>query len=226
MLRAYTQGRLRRLGKAEEKLESLYQSGQQRILKRLENERVFDFDYHRYERASADDRQKILIEYIGGKFKGDPEISAAQQAFIAESGVTPVALELGLILLQHAQKQTDEKARKSLLDEAESTFLAVNRVAGDRADYQLSLARCITGKGNTSRAARSSTSAHRGQARPEAVASGSQRAPRRRQPLGSTRARGGGVQQISSRRDQERLRCDPRSAGRRSGRAHYLAEAG
>ena len=54
--------------------------------------------------------------------------------------MTPVALELGLILLQHAQKQTDEKARKSLLDEAESTFLAVSRVAGDRADYQLSLA--------------------------------------------------------------------------------------
>ena len=79
LLRAYTQGRLRRLGKAEEKLESLYQAGQQRILKRLENEQVHDFDYRRYERASVDDRQKILFEYIGGKFKGDPEISGGNK---------------------------------------------------------------------------------------------------------------------------------------------------
>ena len=125
-------------------------------LERLEKEQVSDFDYRRYE-WRVPTAEEILIEYIGGKLKYDPEISAVQQAFIAESGVTPVALELGLILLQHAQAQTDAQARKSLLDEAESTFLAVSRVAGDRADFQLSLCRCITGKGNTPRASGSST---------------------------------------------------------------------
>jgi hypothetical protein len=140
LLRAYTTERLKRLGKAEEKLRSLYRSSQERIMRGLEKERAPDFDYDRYRNAGESGREKMLIAYIEEKFKGDPEIAQSQQALIAESGVTPAALELGLLLVQHAQAQSDAQARQTLLGEAEATFLAVSRIAGDQEEIQLSMA--------------------------------------------------------------------------------------
>jgi hypothetical protein len=139
LLRAYTKGRLERLKMAEDTLRSLYQSAQTRIMAGLEHERAPDFEYNRYRNASESKREKILIDYLESKIKGDPDIEKAQQALMAESGVTQAALELGLMLLQSAQAQSDPEARKSLLNEAESTFLAVSHIAGDSAEYQLSL---------------------------------------------------------------------------------------
>ena len=140
LLRAYTGDRLRRLADAEAKLQRLYREGQERVIKQLETQRPGDFDFTGYRRAGEAQRQNILVQYIDSKLKGDPAIATTQQALVAESSVVPVALELGILLLQHAQSQADPRARKSLLDEAESTFLAVSRMAGERAEYHLSLA--------------------------------------------------------------------------------------
>ncbi len=60
---------------------------------------------------------------------------------LRESSVVSVALELGLILLEHAQGQTDPKSRKAHLDEAEKVFLAVGRLAQQNDTYRLNLAR-------------------------------------------------------------------------------------
>ncbi len=72
--------------------------------------------------------------------KGDVAISRAQEELIGQTSVVAAAMELGMILLQHAQAQADPQSRKLLLNEAEATFLAVSRMAGDQAEYQLSLA--------------------------------------------------------------------------------------
>jgi hypothetical protein len=141
LLRDYTKARLRRLRDAETNLQALYRGGQDRVIKQLETQRPRDFDYDGYRRAGDAQREAMLIRYIEGKLKADPAIARTQQALVAESAVVPAALELGILLLQHAQAQADQAARKSLLDEAETTFLAVSRIAGERAEYQLSLAR-------------------------------------------------------------------------------------
>jgi hypothetical protein len=140
LLRAYTSPRLPRLRDAEAKFQSLAREGQQRIIKQLENERQFDFDYDRYRRAGPSEQQAMVIQYIEAKLKADPAIATAQQALVAEAAVVPAVLELAVLLLQHAQAQSDPAARKALLDEAESNFLAVSRMAGDQANYQISLA--------------------------------------------------------------------------------------
>ena len=140
MLRAYTRNRLRQLGNAEAKLRLSTNRPRSEFSASSRTSRVSDFNYDRYQNANKNGRERILIEYIEAKIKGNPEITQAQQALVAQADVTPAALELGLILLQHAQGQTNAQARKSLLDEAEATFLAVSRIAGDREDYQLSLA--------------------------------------------------------------------------------------
>ncbi len=140
LLRNYTKNRLDRLSLAIAKLKMLYDAAQKRIIGRLEKERVYDFDYNRYRDSSPSAREEIIIQYMESKIAADAEIASAKQSLIAESSVAPVAMELGIALLQHAQAQTDQVRRRSLLDEAESNFLAVSRVAGQQAEFQLNLA--------------------------------------------------------------------------------------
>jgi tetratricopeptide (TPR) repeat protein len=140
LLRAYTKDRLERLGQAEARLRSLYRGIEERVVGQLKGQRVFDFNYDGYHRADMNGKQTILNEYLDMKIKGDPEVTRAREALVAESPVVPVALELGMLLLQRAQMQADPSARKSMLEEAEATFLAISRMVGERAEVQLSLA--------------------------------------------------------------------------------------
>jgi hypothetical protein len=140
LLRTYTKDRLGRLIRAEEHLRSLYVEFQKKVIKQLETQRVPDFNYGAYDMASQSGRQQIVIQYLERKAKEDKEITGGQEQVIAESHVVPAAMELGVALIQHAQSQTDASARKSLLDEAEATFLSISRIAADREDYQLSMA--------------------------------------------------------------------------------------
>jgi tetratricopeptide (TPR) repeat protein len=140
LLRAYTKPRLGRLRDAEAKFQSLVREGQQRVIKQLENQRPSDFDYERYRRAGPSQRQEMVIQYVDAKLKQEPAIAAAERALMAEVAVVPAVLELAVLSLQHAQAQSDPSARKSLLDEAESNFLAVSRMAGEQAAYQINLA--------------------------------------------------------------------------------------
>ena len=140
LLRDYTKNRLERLIHAEKQLQTLYTTLQKRIIKKLETERVVDFNYDSYHSASPSGREQIVIQYMERKAKEDKEISKTREAMIVEAQVVPATMELGVILIQKAQAQTNPQARKSLLDEAEATFLAISLIAGDREDYQLSLA--------------------------------------------------------------------------------------
>ena len=140
LLRAYTGDRLKRLAQAEERYRSLSTNFQKNLIRRLETEHVPDFPYDAYRYANKSRQQEVAIQYLEQKVKGDPGIQKAEQGVIAESHVVPAALELGLALMQHAQAQADVTARKSLLDEAGATFLAISRMVGDRVDFQLNLA--------------------------------------------------------------------------------------
>ena len=106
----------------------------------------------------------MLIEYMEAKVKGDPEIDKAQQALIAESGVTPAALELGLILLQHAQAQADPKARKSLLTRRRRLSWRSAKLPATAKNTSSAWRRCTTGRESTLRAAKSSIEATQGPA--------------------------------------------------------------
>ena len=142
LLRPYVKGRVDRLGRAEAKLEGpLPEPLQAGIIEQLQDRACpRDFDLtSRFRQADEAGRQAILGQYMAEKLKDRPEIAAAQQELLAEANVVPVALELGMLLLQHAQSQSDPKARKSELDEAEASFLAVSRLAGEQTEYQLSL---------------------------------------------------------------------------------------
>jgi hypothetical protein len=140
LLRPYTQARLDSFRAAETALASAVQTAQQDILEHLRNERPSEFDFERYSGSTEAERSAQLELYVTGKLKGDPDVEAAQERLAQVSSVVPAALELGTILLQRAQGQTDPKARKADLDDAERYFLAVGSFAGDNQAVQLNLA--------------------------------------------------------------------------------------
>ena len=71
------------------------------------------------------------LKYFDDVYAGDPEIEGARRRRLGESAVVPVALELGTILLKHAQNQTDRALRESELAEAEKLLLQVVRLSGE-----------------------------------------------------------------------------------------------
>ena len=53
--------------------------------------------------------------------------------------MVPVALELGIVMLERAQSQSDPAAKKAQLEATEKVFLAIGGVAGKSDEYRLSL---------------------------------------------------------------------------------------
>ncbi len=139
LLRPYTRARLDTFHAAETAWTSAHEAAQKRAIEQLKAGAA-DFDADRYRRSSNAEQSAQIEQYLSAKIKGDPAIDQAQERMLRESSVVPVALELGMILLEHAQKQADPKARKDELEEAEKTFLAVGRLAGKDDAYRLKLA--------------------------------------------------------------------------------------
>jgi tetratricopeptide (TPR) repeat protein len=139
LLRGYTRPRLDRLRQAEDRLRQLVRSAQERLAENVRSRHATDFPYDEARGATEDRLQELFIGYVNRHLKDDPEILRAEAAYESEAGVARVALELGMLLLQHAQGLAEAEARKNELAEAEATFLAVQRMAGESAEYQLSL---------------------------------------------------------------------------------------
>jgi hypothetical protein len=139
LLRGYTRPRLDRLRKAEARLDATVRAAQDRVVGRLRSRKAADFPYDEARGAGAERQQELLTAYVTRHVQADPEVLRAEEAYESEAVVSRAALDLGMMLLQHAQGLTDPRARKDELAEAEATFLAVQRMASQRPDYQLSL---------------------------------------------------------------------------------------
>ena len=112
-----------------------------RLVSQIEERRTPDFDYKGYERAGSEAGVRTSCARIhhqqGQRRPGDRPRPARPARRVA--GCRSPAMELGLLLLHHAQgsPRPDPETWKSLFEEeAKGTFFAVNSLAGDRADYQ------------------------------------------------------------------------------------------
>jgi tetratricopeptide (TPR) repeat protein len=139
LLRGYTRPRLDRLRQAENRLKELVRSTEERLAERIRSRQATDFAYDDARGASNERLQELFMNYVNQHLKNDPEVVRAEAAYESEAGVARVALELGMLLLEHAQGLTEPEARKQTLAEAEATFVSVQRMAGESAEYQLSL---------------------------------------------------------------------------------------
>jgi hypothetical protein len=139
LLWPYAKDRLDRLHAAESAFESAEKRLWDREIRTLkENKGPADF-YEKYQNAHKDRQQAIVQEYVNEKIRNDPEFTSSQEALEREAGVVPVALDLGIVMLQRGQAQQDPEKRKAQLESAEKVFLAIGGIAGETDAYRLSL---------------------------------------------------------------------------------------
>lgn len=139
LLWPYVKTRLDTLHSAEKAATDTAERVSQREFDLLKHDKAPADFYEKYNAAAADEQHAMVQRYLDDKLKNDPEYAATQEALVHEAAVVPVALELGIVMLQRAQAQTDTAVRKTQLEATEKVFLAVGGVAGEDDRYRLSL---------------------------------------------------------------------------------------
>ncbi len=139
LLSTYTEKRLKQLETATRLFENIRKSTDEAVIDEIKNNRAPKQIYSRLKATNDQFKAaRIIREYANQKLAANPQFQAAKKSIQREARVTPVALDLGMVLLQRAQTQPKEK-RRELLKKAEKTFLGVRSVAGDDAQYRLVL---------------------------------------------------------------------------------------
>ncbi|HEY2586651.1 MAG TPA: hypothetical protein VGI81_12880, partial [Tepidisphaeraceae bacterium] len=139
LLWAYVKVRLDRLHDAEKNAENTAKRLFDREIDLLDQHKGPDDFYQKYQNASSEGKKTLVHEYVNGRVKDDPEFLASQETLEHEAHVVPVAMDLGVVMLQRAQGQADPGARKAELESTEQVFLAISGVAGASDEYRLAL---------------------------------------------------------------------------------------
>lgn len=139
LLAPFVAARLPALRAAEADYTAKERAAQTRVVNEVNANKAEGFDYAAAKRAGPDERDRMGLEYVLRRLGSDPELRAARQALIAQRGVVPAVLELGMVQLQRAQAEPDPAARKAGLEAAEKTFLSVGGFVGESDEYKLSL---------------------------------------------------------------------------------------
>ena len=139
LLWPYVKVRLDRLHEAEHNAQDTYKQVYEREIDVLKNDKGPADFYEKYKSSGEDEKKTLVREYVNSRLKDDPDFTASQQSLEQEAHVVPVAMDLGIVMLQRAQGQSDPQARKSQLESTEKVFLAIGGVAGESDEYRLSL---------------------------------------------------------------------------------------
>lgn len=134
-LQAYVSARMPKLHDAEKNIESAAEAAYERAIRRLENDSSF---MRKYDRASSEAEQAELVnEAAGAKMEKDLAYQRAIKALEQANEVVPVAFELGVAQLQHAQTLASEAERQGGFEAAEKTFVSLESSAGGSDEYRI-----------------------------------------------------------------------------------------
>ena len=137
LLDAYCENRIIELKKSESKFERIYQSKWDFFLKRLSAGDADKSFYTRYDSASEAKQNEMVDTYIAKKIKNDPQYTSARDEFTQATKIVPVAIDLGVIKLQLAQKMADPGRKESKLKRVEEIFTSVQNLAGESNEFRL-----------------------------------------------------------------------------------------
>ena len=95
--------------------------------------------YDNYKSATKAQQDDMVNNFIEGRMKTDPTYLRALDELKEANRIVPVTLDLGIVQLNRAQELKDPDARKTELEAAEKTFLAIRGFAGETDEYRLFL---------------------------------------------------------------------------------------
>jgi hypothetical protein len=139
LLRPYTEARLDAYHQAEASYEQATENAWERGMKELEKGKAGPGWYRKYEAASEDAQGMMVQEWIANYLEKNSGLIGHRERFIEAASVVPHAMDLGILLLQHAQGLEDADARLAELESSEAIFMTVQGAAGDNPQYQLFL---------------------------------------------------------------------------------------
>ncbi len=139
LLFPYVQVRLARLHGIETAYSNTVAAVSERALADLNANRADRSFYESYKTASKAQKAEMVDNYIESRMRNDPAFKRMLAEFKEANQVVPVALDLGIVQLNRAQNLKDAADRKTELEAAEKTFLAIRSFAGDTDEYRLFL---------------------------------------------------------------------------------------
>lgn len=139
LLNAYTAARLERLHKAEQAYDAAVNNAWDQQIDLLNKGAAPDSFYEEYENADESGQAAILDTYVQERIKDDRSIGMALTELIEVSAVVPVALDLGMVMLNRASTMSDPDTKRAELEAAERTFLAIRGLAGETDEYRMYL---------------------------------------------------------------------------------------
>jgi hypothetical protein len=139
LLQAYADEHLKTLADAESQYVAAIRAIEDGIIAHLRSGKAKDFDYQRHKTSSRPQQDAMVNEYVDRELRDSPELRQRRDGMVRLAAVVPVALDLGSMRLLRAQRMADPAERKAELERAEKTFLSVRGLAGNQAEYRLSL---------------------------------------------------------------------------------------
>jgi tetratricopeptide (TPR) repeat protein len=139
LLGPYLETHLEAFHEAERAFGESYERAQARLSDQIRSGTAPGFDFSVFQEASDDKKQAMLVEYFSERIKDDADVEAARQRLAQQGMVVPAALDLGMVMLQRAQTIQDPAARRTELERAEKTFIAIRGTAADADKYMLQL---------------------------------------------------------------------------------------
>jgi len=139
LLYPYVQTRLERLHSLERNYTNAMAAVSTRSIEDLNHNLGDPSFYDAYKRGSKTEKQALVNSYVRKRMDSDPGVKRAIADMTTASQVVHVTLDLGMVQLNRAQNLADAAARKTELEAAEKTFLAIRGLAGDTDEYRLFL---------------------------------------------------------------------------------------
>lgn len=139
LLTGYVIPQLENIKKASKQYEVASDKSYERAIQSLNNNSAPQDFYQRYEKANKAEQERMVNEFAIKYMEKDGQYKKALNRLRQAGNVVPVAMDLGIVQLRVAQTLNNPAEREKLLKAAEETFLAIQGIAGNNVDYQLSL---------------------------------------------------------------------------------------
>ncbi|MDB6024181.1 MAG: hypothetical protein JWM68_404 [Verrucomicrobiales bacterium] len=139
LLFPYVQARLEQLHVVEKSYSKQANAASQRALNTLRDGHADPSFYPKYKAGSKAEKDAMVDEFITKEMQFDGAYQSALGELRAANKIVSVTLELGIVQLNRAQNIKDPTARKTELEAAEKTFLAIKGFAGETDEYRLFL---------------------------------------------------------------------------------------
>lgn len=140
LLQPYTEGRLKKLHKAEKRYNKAMKEVRERAIRNLRYGRgPRELRSRSYRYLPKAKRIRLVQQYIRDVSRRDPELRKSRKALVKAAKVVPVAMDLGLVMLYRARRSRNPIKRKQELKAAEKVFLSIRGVAGKSSRYRLYL---------------------------------------------------------------------------------------